>query len=262
MRIEKRRITGPGNLRCDRSGGCVHHAAGRHGGNHVINFVNIAPAVYTVSDSGQGTYSGQATYVHADGMQTVVPSAIDSATTASPRTRSIWDPWRPGLPGALRNRTATRKFRHGNCERHVRARGLLRCPVDQSGPRSGQPTPPAHQFGRCGAGKYRHGGRPGGEHGDRSHPAIGTGRQSRGSACGKRDDWSTWSLPEVEETKATAIRELLRVRGPCIILMLASDEMEDTAIELTNRITVIRGDLQRRERYLNISVAGLPTVAL
>ncbi len=38
--------------------------------------------------------------------------------------------------------------------------------------------------------------------------------------------------------------------------------MEDTAIELTNRITVIRGDLQRRERYLNISVAGLPTVAL
>jgi uncharacterized protein (TIGR03437 family) len=41
--------------------------------------VNIAPAVYTVSDTGQGTYSGQVTYVHADGTQTVVQSATLNA---------------------------------------------------------------------------------------------------------------------------------------------------------------------------------------
>jgi uncharacterized protein (TIGR03437 family) len=40
-----------------------------------INVVNTAPAVFTANETGQGVYSGQVTYVQADGSQTVVPSA-------------------------------------------------------------------------------------------------------------------------------------------------------------------------------------------
>jgi uncharacterized protein (TIGR03437 family) len=40
-----------------------------------INVVTTAPAVFTANETGQGVYSGQVTYVQADGSQTVVPSA-------------------------------------------------------------------------------------------------------------------------------------------------------------------------------------------
>jgi sugar lactone lactonase YvrE len=48
-----------------------------------LDIVTTAPAVYTVNYTGHGTYSGQVTYVHADGTQTVVPSATYNAGSNS-----------------------------------------------------------------------------------------------------------------------------------------------------------------------------------
>jgi hypothetical protein len=52
-------------------------------------------------------------------------------------------------------------------------------------------------------------------------------------------------MTTTEEMKST-IRELLRVPGPCITVVLAGDQMGDTAIEWKDAMAVIRAELQRR----------------
>jgi Bacterial archaeo-eukaryotic release factor family 3 len=49
-----------------------------------------------------------------------------------------------------------------------------------------------------------------------------------------------------EGTKTAAVRELLRVPGPCITVVLAGNEVGDTAIELKQAVTAIRGELRIR----------------
>jgi hypothetical protein len=50
-----------------------------------------------------------------------------------------------------------------------------------------------------------------------------------------------------EEIKST-IRELFRVPGPCITVVLAGDQMGDTAIEWKDATAAIRGEFERRGR--------------
>ncbi|HLI85088.1 MAG TPA: hypothetical protein VKV17_14300 [Bryobacteraceae bacterium] len=52
-------------------------------------------------------------------------------------------------------------------------------------------------------------------------------------------------MTTTEEIQALTIRELLRARGPCITLVLAGDEMGDTAIELKNALARIREELRK-----------------
>jgi Bacterial archaeo-eukaryotic release factor family 3 len=53
-------------------------------------------------------------------------------------------------------------------------------------------------------------------------------------------------MTTTEETKTGVIRELLRVSGPCITVVLAGNEAGDTAIELKDAVSAIRGEFRKR----------------
>jgi hypothetical protein len=53
-------------------------------------------------------------------------------------------------------------------------------------------------------------------------------------------------MTTTEGTKTEVIRELLRVPGPCITVVLAGNEAGDTAIELKDAVSAIRGEFRKR----------------